>query len=301
MRLAALGWLLLGAAAAAQASPGSRPHTPTPEAAYAALTAELEVHADRGERLVLLREFVAAYAAKHATSTPVGLARCRLGSELLTAFDPSGARAAFEDAIDHAPADAIDIRGRALYGVAQAHELAGDLRLARGALDRAVDEVRGTRYARFARLARLRLDRERAIAIGVPLPEFGPRLDLAGKSRQLADLAGMPGLVAFVSLADDDGLEEFGELLEVFERAGLDAEQVLVFAFDTDDRAARATAEREEWRASVITCDREFLDDAALLYAVRALPACYLIGPDGALLAREPTARRATEIVGALR
>jgi hypothetical protein len=38
-----------------------------------------------------------------------------------------------------------------------------------------------------------------------------------------------------------------------------------------------------------------------LRYLIRALPASLLLGPDGTVLARDPTAKRAEELVRALR
>lgn len=239
-----------------------------------------------------LEAFIVTWQATHATEPRLLAIRCRLATMLLTAFEASGAEQQFRVVLERAPKAQRELRGRALYGLAQARELRGDFAGARRALRRTIEEARDLRrYRRFAEIALRRLDRG-PLRVGTPAPALGPRRDIEDKPRQLADYAGRFALIVFATLSDDRARAELRSLFNAAREAGMELDsQVLIFATDAETSAITTVLANEQWDIPVILCDREFLDADALSYGVRQLPATYLIGADGSLLARGPTPR----------
>ncbi len=306
MRRAAL--LMLAAAALtpitpAQEKPKSRPTTePTDiKADYRKLTQRLaapqELRRRGQDAATCLREFCRRFEKTHPDAPELLRARSRLGSVLLNEFEPRAARTAFEAVYRKASRTDVDLIGRSLYGIAQAAELAGDRVTATRFLRRTIEEARASRYARFAEIARSRIDGTSLPRVGSPAPSFGPRLDLDGKPRKSANLDRRTAFVVFCDGADPAERAELRRVLDAARSSGLDNEQIVVFALSNDRQALTRAVRDEQWSMPVLPCAGEFLDQDVLRFGVQELPATFLIGANGSLLARDLTARRLREVL----
>jgi hypothetical protein len=281
---------------------------------------------DRSQRIRLLQGFLDKFRAHPEPAAPELLdARLRLGALLLGARDWKGAETAFQNVVQVAPETALDAVGRARYGLAQTRILQGDLAGGRRLLASLRDEFVGTRWSDHATIALdwLARDGGPACRVGEPAPEFGPRVDRSGHVQSRRGLFGTPAVLLFVSAVDPDSLESAWQRLRAARRAGLPDEQVLVFVLDADvggrwTLAAVTSPSGDESRMVVASIDENgkplrgdvqalattafsahggFLDPALRYYRVDAIPSCILIGPDGTLLARDPSHKRFAEML----
>lgn len=266
------------------------------------------------ERVALLEDFLARRRDDAARRQDDALrARLALATEHIARFDVVRAGAEFETTADLAPLDELDIRGAALYGLAQTHELTGETESARAIYARIRDELGGTRYRDFASVALDRIgrpDAERPRA-GQPAPEFGPTLDRRGESQTLRRLRqrGGAALLVFVDPAD---MAESGPrlhaVLEAADDGGLGTASIVTFVTTGDGPGVAALARDPRFGMPIVTTDdpqkptaERFLSPAFLLYEVRSVPATVLVGPDGTILGRDLPPRRLRAVLEALR
>lgn len=258
------------------------------------------------DRVRSLTRFVAEHGASEegARSTEVLTARSMLGTLRLSSLDAERAAVEFEIVVDRAERSAVDLRGRALYGAAQAAELRGADDRARELYRRLVRDLAGTRYADFARVELHRLDQEVAERPrpGRPAPDFGPALDRTGTARRLADLAGAPALLLFLDPNDEKGTQRVAALVRTARDAGLaDAAMIVFSTAGTDDPALGRLARKPVFRMPIVPAPEGFLSSAFLLYEIRAVPSSVLVGRDGTLLGRDLPPRRLREVLDTLR
>lgn len=292
--------VLTAALAVLVGAPGAPAQDRTEE--WAALRAALaDPDLSLPEQVARLTSFVKRHSTgDSAQSDEVLTAQAMIGSLRLRALDVQGARAAFDRVVELAGKEDVDLRGRALYGTAQAAELQGEVDAAAEIHRRIVRELAGTRYADFARLALVRLERAESDrpTIGKPAPEFGPVLDRTVSARRLADLHGRPALLVFFDPADTEGTERVAALIHVARSAGLaDSEMLAIAAGSADEPALAAVARGSAFTMPIVPSPEGFLSPVFISYEVQSVPATVLIGPDGTILGRDLPARRLQEIL----
>jgi hypothetical protein len=217
-------------------------------------------------------------------------ARCWLGTLLLHALEPLAAKKQFEIVSERATAKDADLRARSLYGLAQSCELLGEEVATRGHLERVQREFRGTRYADWAAVARQRLDPGRvALRAGAHAPAVAPMLDLNAKSRDLRRLQGGPVMVVFWSVEHEASLATLKQWLQLWRRAGFTDDRFLVYALGAGADRLRERVRQAALDVPVIPCGDQFLEPVVMQFGVRALPAGFLLGADGVVLARDPS------------
>lgn len=251
------------------------------------------------ERIRQLQGFLREAAAPPDTAALLE-ARNRLGSTFLASFEPQRAETEFDLVLQHAPSVALDLRGHALCGLAEAAELRGDRESAAELWVRIEREFTGTPFGDIARVARRRFDPDRPLRarVGEPVPALGALLDHQQTARRLEDLRGKPALLVCISAADPDGLGDADRVVRAARAAGLGDEQMLAFAIEVHGRDLTALAGRLGWRMPIIASPDGFVGEALLTLEVRGVPATILLAPDGTLLARDLPPRRLRELLG---
>lgn len=250
-------------------------------------------------RLLEVQRFVRDASPSEQDEPAILEARNRLASLHLLRFEPERAAAEFSITAQRAPESAIDLRGHALCGLAEAAELRGDRDAARETWARVVRELAGTPWGDVARVAQRRLDQTRSTRVraGAPLPDVGALLDQKRSARRIEDLRGKPALLLFVSAADEDGQRQIDRIVRAARDAGLGDDQMLAFAIDTHGRDLDEFARKAGWRMPIIASPDGFVGEALLALEVRSVPATMLVAPDGTLLARELPAARLRELL----
>lgn len=249
------------------------------------------------ERIAGLRDFVERHEARKA-DLAVLRARLRLGGLQLDAFDAESALILFASVRELSPSDDYDLRGRALYGLAQAQELRGDRASARLSLERVLDELPGTRYADCARIAHNRLAHSFALQSGQPLPSLQGGTDLAGQPIQPARLRGSPLLLTAFSPDHRPSLERLIALQSVWLDAGLPPASLIAYAVDADPTALRELARTRKLSCTLLACDDGFLHPDLLALGVTGVPTSLLVGADHTLLLRDPPPDRLRTLLG---
>ena len=264
------------------------------------------------ERVRMLRAFV----HRHAPATGQGKrpvdtnahvrvlkARSRLGRLLLVSFASSDAIQELQNVIELARApEHRDLRGRALYGIAQAQEMLGQVQACRTTLRQLQDEFEDTRYGRIAAIAARRLSKPSGRARnGVVAPPFAPLLDLDGRLVSHVSLRLKPALLMFWSPDVDSSVKRVQRLAGAWKEAGGDPRQVVAFAVHPDRSRVAAVVKQAEWSVSVVPCCSDFLDPVVLAYGVDGVPTTFLLGPDGMLLGRDQGAQEIVHLLEKLR
>jgi len=239
------------------------------------------------ERIAALHDFVQRHEARKAEPS-VLRARLRLGSLYLDAFDADSALVHFASVRELSPADDHDLRGRALYGLAQAQELRGDRASARQYLERVIEELPGTRYADCARIAQNRLERNGALQTGQPLPPLQGGNDTANKAVQPSHLRGSPILIVAIAPAHRPSIDRLIALQSAWLDAGLPATSLIVYAVDADAASLRELARTHDLRCPLIATEDGFLHPDLLALGVAGVPTSFLIAADQSLLLRDP-------------
>jgi len=252
------------------------------------------------EHLHMLRTFI----ARHGSATDEVLkARLRLGRLLLVSFASSDAVQELRSVIKLARApEHRDLRGRALYGIAQAQEMLGQIQACNTTLRQLQTEFEDTRYGRLAALAARRLSKpsERA-QNGFTAPPFGPLLDLDGRLVSHVSLRPKPALLLFWSPDVNSSVERVGRLARAWKEAGGAPRQVVALAVHPDRSRVAAVVKQAGWSVSVVPCGSDFLAPVVLAYGVDGLPTTFLLGPDGTLLGRDQGAQEIARLLKKLR
>jgi hypothetical protein len=279
------------------------------ERAFRALEEALEAQErsvpGRHERLNLLDAFLLRHGARSPSSLAVLLARTRRGTLRLHNAEPERALEDFDLVLAGAPAEQIDLRGRALYGLAQAHEALRDEAAAKAALERLCAEHEGQRYAKMARVALRRFDAGRRAPPKArdPAPPFDARRDLRDRVRSLGQLAGAPALLVFWSPEAPESVDHLDRLQQVWSRERQPGEQLVSFALGVTDearRAVQALAEKRGLDHPIVPLPAEFLDEVALDFGVERVPTAVLLDADGTIVARDPPPGRLRELLQAM-
>ncbi|MHC4811987.1 MAG: TlpA family protein disulfide reductase [Planctomycetota bacterium] len=266
------------------------------------------------ERIRLLRAFLDRHAPRSVTDTPkpvtdpelhtlVLKVRLRLGRLLLVSFDCSRAIVELRQVTAQAQKpEHRDLRGRSLYGTAQAQEMLGQVQACRTTLRRLQQEFEDTRYGRIATIAAQRLVEPAGRARnGAPAPAFGPLLDLRGRSISHASLRLQPALLMFWSPDVPASMESVERLAGAWQDAGGDPQRVVAFAVYPDPARVAAAVKQRKWSMSIVPCGSDFLDPVVLAYRVDGLPTTFLLGPDGMLLGRDQGALEIAKLLSRLR
>ncbi|MEE9128171.1 MAG: hypothetical protein V3U11_13625 [Planctomycetota bacterium] len=258
---------------------------------------------DVKERIRLLRAFLDLHGPKHPAAHPLLLkVRLRLGRSLLVSFRSTDAILELQQVSDLAKQpEHRDLRGRALYGLAQAQQMLGQVQASRTTLKQLQEEFEDTRYGRLATvLERLHAPAKRA-RNGSPAPAFGPLLDLRGRSVSHTSLRLKPALLLFWSPDIPDSIKRVERLASAWQGAGGDSRQIVAFAVHPDRARVWAAVKQHKWSVSVVPCGSDFLDPVVLAFGVDGVPTTFLLGPDGMLLGRDQGAREIAELLSRLR
>lgn len=257
------------------------------------------------ERLRLLRAFLDRHRppADNEGHVLVLKARLRLGRLLLVSFACTEATQELQRVVDLAQAPRYrDLRGRALYGIAQAQEMLRQGEACRAILKQLQDEFEDTRYGRIAAIAARRLENASGRARnGVAAPAFGPLLDLDGRLVSDGALRLKPALLLFWSPDVDSSVKRVERLVRTWRQGGGDPQQVVALAVHPDRKRVAAVAKKANWAVSVVSCGSDFLDPVVLAYGVDGVPTTFVVGPDGTLLGRDQGAQEIARLLQTLR
>ena len=229
------------------------------------------------QRLAMLRAFLKRHAkhAHHGQAQMLVLkARLRLGRALLLSFHSREALTELQQVADARPRRPghRELRGRALYGIAQAQEMLGQVEACRTTLRGLLAEFEDTRYGKFAKVAIERLKRPGSPRNAKPAPAFGPLLDLRGQAVSDTSLRLKPALLLFWSPDIAASMVTVERLAEAWRKAGGDPRQVVAFAVHPDRARVRAAVKKRRWDIPVVPCDTDLLDPVVLAYAVDGVP-----------------------------
>jgi hypothetical protein len=294
--------LLLLLAAPAQDPQPSEPN-PTQRAQLSSLL-DLSLRADPVQADELIAQIESALAEVPRCADPLVLkTRSQLATLALHASRPRLAELHFREVVERSGDDQPDLRGRALYGLAQAHELLDESATAERYARRLLAEHEGTRYADYARILLGRLERERALdapRTGQPAPRFEPVLDLLGRAWTLEALLARDRravLMVFWRPDSAESIRRLAQLAEIWARAGHTETHCLAFALERDKAAVEDSVRKHGLTMPVVHCDAQFSHPVAARYGVGAVPSDYLIGPGGVVLARNAPLRRLQKIL----
>ncbi|MGE0144827.1 MAG: tol-pal system YbgF family protein [Planctomycetota bacterium] len=250
-----------------------------------------------------LEAFLRSTGGTHERLPATLEARLRLGSRLLTGFDPRAASTQFQRALAASPTDDVATRGHALCGLAQSLELLGDRDGAALIWKEAEERLAGSPWSDLATIAidRLERTRDKRVKVGQPIPDAGAMLDHLGTARRVTDLRGGVALLLFASAADSDSLDSIGKIVSRAREAGLDDDRMMLFLIETQGRDLVALARTRGWRMPMIAPVDGFLGAAFLAGEVRSVPAHLLLDARGRLLARNLPPHRIGETIGTAR
>lgn len=242
----------------------------------------------RGQMREALDNFLARYVAAFPAELPTLRARVRAGVLALQDFQTDVARQHFEAVLHHAPTSERDLRGRALYGRAQALEIAGDNIEARATLRDLCATHAGERYERFALVALERLQPKRqAIVAKARAPELiGTPPDLRGRSHRLSAYEG-PVLLVFWSPNHPASIQRLRQATAAWRRGLGSSAAIISFALDDSQEAIATAVNRENIDVAVVPCTDEFVHPLALAYQVSKLPTLLVVGADQVVVGRD--------------
>jgi hypothetical protein len=248
------------------------------------------------ERITAVRHWLQANPTSPRAPATLGI-RLRLGSLLLEDLQGKNAVAEFSAVRAAAPPADHDLRGRALYGVAQGQELLGETAAAKTTLQQVIEELAGTRYADFARVALNRIDSAAVVAVGKHLPPIGLGTDIHGRRIEPRDLAGKPLLLVFFAPDHVASCRELDRLATAWTDGGMTEASLVAYAQGSDTTALLDLARQQHWRFPILPAPEGFLQPDWLALAVTGVPSMFLVARDGTLLARDLSAPRLTQLL----
>lgn len=295
-------WLLVACCLAIGLAPGlaaqERPTADPLQQEYSRLLTSLqrEPKATTPQRIQQLEAFLLRHDERPGNSA-VLLARLQLGLCQLERFDGGAARTQFRIVRELAPRQEFDLRGRALYGIAQAAELLGESAEASKALTQLIAEMAGSHYAEVARVALNRLQHESAVAVGKPLPALLLGRDLAGRQVSMTPLQGRPLLLVFFAIDHEASVQRLEQLAQTWIDNGMGADSLVAFALQSDAVALKAFATRHGWQFRVLAGDDGFLQQDWMQLRITGTPSNWVVGRTGTLLLRDAAPERLTALL----
>ncbi|MCC6670474.1 MAG: hypothetical protein IT458_05390 [Planctomycetes bacterium] len=247
-----------------------------------------------------LREFLSRHESAAPATHPVLLqARLRLAALDLQRGRADLAGKTFAQVAEAAPQALADVRGRALYGLAQARIVEGDDAAARAVLRRIAQEQAGTRYGDLARVALRQLtDGAPAPRAGQRLPELRrPLIDLQGRTHDLARTRGQPLLLVFYSPESEESLAALRRWREALDAGAQGRTTVLAIGVHADRAWVQRSAEEAAWQRPVVAATGEYLEEIVLALGVHAVPTTWVVAPDQTLMARNLPPERALALL----
>jgi thiol-disulfide isomerase/thioredoxin len=121
---------------------------------------------------------------------------------------------------------------------------------------------------------------------GVPAPDFDATT-LDGKPFKLSDLRGKVVLVDFWASWCGPCLAELPNIRALHEQHAADGLAVVSISFDRDLETTRKSAAEKQMNWPQIWAERAEKGPLAELYGVSAIPATFLIGSDGVVVAKD--------------
>lgn len=247
----------------------------------------------------------ADFLARHGTAQPrhvaVLRARIRLAVNLLHDFQAEAALREFDAVLDVASPTDRDMLGRALYGKAQAQELAGEVVAARTTLEELIKRHAGERYERLARTATKRLEEHEAALAKSMAPELAEAPpDLRGRTHRLATMIDTPVLLVFWSPENQASITRLHSACAAWRRGMGEDAPILTFALHDTREQIEAAVAREKLEVPVIPLVDEFVHPIASAYRVTKLPTVIVVGTGRRLLGRDLSATE-IEDLGRLR
>ncbi len=289
---------------------------PSLQQSYQSLLTELDRKVkplDKQHKLQLLQQFLDKHLKtqdlltdKNRKTTPARTSvfaqiRIRMGLLYLQNLQAKQALQQFQQASRNTHNQQRMLRARAIYGESQCLELLGKRSACLASLSSLTEEYADTRFGRFALIAMGRLRaKKRQLRTGQALPEFGPLLDLQGKSHSMKNLQGQPALLLFWSPDSPVSIQEAQKLLDTWLRGGGRQQQALCFAVHQSTQRIKEIVTKQKWQVPVIPCSQDFLDPLILDYQVDSLPSSFLAGPDGMNLGRDLTQQKLAEALQVL-
>lgn len=255
----------------------------------------------RTRQIKAATDFLARHGKLQPQHTAVLRVRIRLAVNLLHDFQAEAAQSEFDTVLAEAPRTDRDMRGRALYGKAQAQELAGDVVAARATLDQLIRLHAGERYERFARAAAKRLeDQDTAVAKSVAPELSDAPPDLRGRTHRLAALSDTPVMLVFWSPENQASITRLRSACAAWRRGMGDDAPIITFALHDTREQIEAAVAREKFEVPVIPCIDEFVHPIASAYRVTKVPTVVVLGTGRRLLGRDLSATE-IEDLGRLR
>ena len=234
------------------------------------------------------------YLGKFATGDAAGQMRMARGQALSSKGDVAGAQKVFEEIIEKAGDD--------INGLVAATTALGDLLVENGKKDEAI-ELLGVVGAGHASVRGLKEHFE-GIAEGYALIGTEPKAmgqnDIAGKPIDLAAYKGKVVLLDFWATWCGPCMGELPNVLATYEKFHGKGFEIVGISLD-EDRAAfdKCIADRKmTWRHHYD--GNGWKNEIAVAYGVQSIPATYLVGPDGKIVAMGLRGEKLGERVGKL-
>lgn len=279
--------LLAGAVAQDDATRAER------DAARAAAYAELLLALDAEpvppvqRRQKLLHDFLTEFASAPSSAEVLG-AQLRLGGLALQRLDALTALKELDDVAVRAAATEPELRARALFGLHQAHLLAGEPLRAREALELILREHEDDAAAQGAKVALAQLEDRIAPAVGKPMPRLAFGVDLDDRKIEAKTFAAGPKLYVFWSMAHEPSQRRLEACARVWRKLGLPDRNLVAYAVDDDVGALRRLARSRNWTFRVLPAGAEgFLHSDWLHLGIQAVPTTMLVGLDDVLCATD--------------
>jgi len=310
---------LFPCATSQESAPATRPQAATQRAEWTAAQArtalqELERALDRSAleassaagvaaQRALVESFLANCPLRDSTRTYRLMARARIAAICLFAFDLACAEEHFTGMREEAEgASNDDFRHHALYGLAQAAEMRGDVLQARTRYQALLQDRTRSRYTDFAGTALEQLRAKDQLVRGDLVQRLPARMDLHGAAHPLGAQQEQILLLLFWSpdsKPSRKALAEAQKALAPFR--GEPAVSIVTVALDAQRADVARAAQQDGIVWPVLWETSEWMDPLAVRFGVRTLPASVLIGPGSRFVAADlPPAELATTIAALL-
>jgi hypothetical protein len=220
--------------------------------------------------------------------------RAQVDQALRRALDPEASNATMRKLEQATHSLVLSSYAHQFYSVSCFLKSIGEDAAARSCLALICLRCRETEFGNAAHAVLLHSAEQVSPEVGQPFPALEPLRSIRGTR---VTIRNGPSLVVFASFAHEASLKRLERFSQACQKAGLPADNLVVFALESDAAELTRVAAQRQLRCCIVAGQDGFASPTWVRLDVRAVPQAFLLDGDGIVRARDLTPDRVAPLL----